>query len=857
MLGWLKKKNKLLDASAEVRLAALPIADINDPETVGLLEKMSHSDPDERVRIAAISQLPASSTFDDLLQNPLTKDATAERMVELVRQQEKWHWLSHETVFIAFLRNIQPNELNRVKPFAQNAQHLAELALALPKARCDDLLSPANFPDEASLAVLERASRGRDKTVNRFARQSLEDIKSRQSAYKTLAQRCMQIDESLAKQSQDFVRLQKLLAARETIEAELSSLRDKNTFSLNEPLTLPDPPLTQATLAARIESAETAKAEAAALVVLAEKAREVAQAEGQQATVQDELLQISAQEKLASSFWQCLATALKLEDQAGIDDEISVRNKLIKKIRREIEHLAWPTSHPEPDLLVMARNGLTDLSASLAQLHQSIDAREIALEAALHEIDKAINDGQTRTIGQSMKHARSLLQRIPRERDSAKKAERQIAQFSSQLAELRDWQKFATDPKREALLTEIQALANNPSEPPTQATRLKNLRSRWQQLGRPTSSAAHGQQQKFDTLADQAFEPCKAYFAEQERMRGENLATRVALCEQLADYLAQTEWQDADFKAAEQIMRTAREEWRKYHPCERKALKTVEERFEGLQSELYGHLKAHWNANVAAKKSIVETASKLIESDDTADQAAQVKELQRRWQQVGSTPGSIDQRLWREFRKSCDAVFAKRGEVFAQQKQQRQADIQALFDAIEIFETAAKRANDALDASAKEFDQLNQSITAMAADLLKGDASDRLRAARENYQQALARRKTQAVREDIERLKQHDIDLSGQEMTGEDTARSSHDNLYNACLRLTLESELAADQPSPSENQTQRMALQIEFMNAGRRDLAAKDPKVLIAEWHQIGPKSKDEDALRERFFAAILTRLS
>ena len=79
----------------------------------------------------------------------------------------------------------------------------------------------------------------------------------------------------------------------------------------------------------------------------------------------------------------------------------------------------------------------------------------------------------------------------------------------------------------------------------------------------------------FDALAERAFEPCKAYFADQAAQRAENLSKRQALCQQLQDYLENTDWQTADMQAAEAISRTARAEWRKHHPCDRKALKPV------------------------------------------------------------------------------------------------------------------------------------------------------------------------------------------------------------------------------------------------------------------------------------------
>ena len=97
------------------------------------------------------------------------------------------------------------------------------------------------------------------------------------------------------------------------------------------------------------------------------------------------------------------------------------------------------------------------------------------------------------------------------------------------------------------------------------------------------------------------------------------MEARVALTTQLDDYIAQTDWANADFKAAEQIMRTARDEWRKFHPCERRALRPVEEKFEALQTDLHSRLKAHWDANIATKRNIIERTQSILEETDGSE----------------------------------------------------------------------------------------------------------------------------------------------------------------------------------------------------------------------------------------------
>ena len=76
-----------------------------------------------------------------------------------------------------------------------------------------------------------------------------------------------------------------------------------------------------------------------------------------------------------------------------------------------------------------------------------------------------------------------------------------------------------------------------------------------------------------------------------------------------------TDWANADIRAADRIMRTAREEWRRHHPCERKALAPVQAHFEELQSKLHDKIKAAGHANVEAKEALVAQAEALTDRD--------------------------------------------------------------------------------------------------------------------------------------------------------------------------------------------------------------------------------------------------
>ena len=255
------------------------------------------------------------------------------------------------------------------------------------------------------------------------------------------------------------------------------------------------------------------------------------------------------------------------------------------------------------------RSGLPTCSASrdAAKAHQERLAEQ--LEAAVQEIGAAMEAGRLQGAVSALGLARRLEKSLPDHLTAAHR--KAISRRAGQVEELRDWQTFATAPKRERLVQAMNALAEHPDSPRQQAERIKALRGEWGALGNPSNSRERSLHNQFNRAAERAFEPCRAYYAEQAELRSRNLAGRERICAQLETYLANVDWSSADMKAAEQIMRTAREEWRSLHPVDRKKSKAVETRFERSQERIHAEVKKAWESNLASKREIVAAAEAL------------------------------------------------------------------------------------------------------------------------------------------------------------------------------------------------------------------------------------------------------
>jgi hypothetical protein len=413
-------------------------------------------------------------------------------------------------------------------------------------------------------------------------------------------------------------------------------------------------------------------------------------------------------------------------------------------------------------------------------------------------------------------------------------------------------------------------LAEHPQAPQEQAQRIKALRAQWNQLGPVTRAADRRFLDRFNDAAQTAFEPCREYFAQQADQRNRNLQGRIEICESLAAYLASTDWSKADYKAAETIMRAARQEWRNLHPVDRNAGKPVEARFETLQADLHDHIKTEWDRNLTVKGQIVAQAEALLASDaDLTTKIDEAKALQSRWQTVGPTPRRPDQELWRSFRAICDQIFAQRDQAKQSADESiRLAEVQARELLEEFGNLLDDPAAELSQSSLRTYRQRFEALPELPVRLRRGlerSFDELMHSARRALREAdLIRQKAR-----LQKLMSMDAQVSELEqrhLQGEQIEFEPPDPLFaqrwqtlgdedpgDALARLVIEAEIAAELDSGPEDRDLRLAIQVELMNSGRgRDGLSTDPDELAARWCAIGPKPAAADRLRERLLAAM-----
>jgi hypothetical protein len=243
------------------------------------------------------------------------------------------------------------------------------------------------------------------------------------------------------------------------------------------------------------------------------------------------------------------------------------------------------------------------------------------------------------------------------------------------IARLSDWHEFAVTPKKEALITQMQTLASSSLNPNDLASKIHELQDEWKSLSRGIQQADENLWEQFQQASQIAFVPCKEYFDAQTQARDANLSKRQELITQLQTYLAAYDWENATWSDVEKTLKVARQEWQGYWPVPRKAAEDLQTTFDGLMDNIHQKLKDYYQSNKAAKQQLIEQAQSCVTAENLAQAIDQIKNLQARWKNIGKSYAKEDQHLWHEFRKHCDAVFARRTQEVAELNQEREARI--------------------------------------------------------------------------------------------------------------------------------------------------------------------------------------
>ncbi|MBD3639351.1 MAG: DUF349 domain-containing protein [Marinobacter sp.] len=534
---------------------------------------------------------------------------------------------------------------------------------------------------------------------------------------------------------------------------------------------------------------------------------------------------------------------------AALDSDGTITPQQQDQAKTLIRDIDWPEGFPKPALLEPVRKLAGKPAEKQTPTEDQGDqkARVDNLKTTLDKLESALEAKQFRESRQLLKTAQNQFRDL--DRRHAKPFQARMQLLTGQFRELSDWQGFATEPKQIALCEQMEYLAEQPMEPEAKAERIKELQNEWRELGGSSDRALWT---RFKTASDRAFEPCKAYFEAKSGLKQANLEKRQAICSELETFIENADWSTIDWKGAERIHQTARQEWKAAWPVEFRDNRPVQKRFDDLLKRLESPLDEERRKNESLKQAIVERAEALIDHEPLQEAMNEAKALQSEWKAIGITRHREDRKLWQAFRKACDQIFDRRD---AQRNARQQATEIADQEATELL---GQVDGISADSSAESLRDALERLREVKGNTLSPRVKDQVQAARHQLQQALDNKLLQQKVnqwQDLVRARSNggvaasELPDHWQSLASEQAGLSDRE--------LVIRAEILAGSESPAEDQQRRMEIQVQRLSEGMGngeqtgDRLAELEK-LVALWCLQPPETTPETTLSERLSNAL-----
>ena len=196
---------------------------------------------------------------------------------------------------------------------------------------------------------------------------------------------------------------------------------------------------------------------------------------------------------------------------------------------------------------------------------------------------------------------------------------------------------------------------------------LQKLHEQWKDLGPVAKEYRDAIWERFRAATSVINKRYQAHFEGLKAQQSDNLAAKVALCEEVEaiadkEITSSTEW-NALSKQIEEIQA----KWRTIGFATRKDNQKVYERFRAACDKFFERKRASFtefkdsmNANLEKKMAIIEEAESLKDSTDWKATGDRLIELQKQWKEIGAVPRKKSEQIWKRFRAACDAFFTAR-----------------------------------------------------------------------------------------------------------------------------------------------------------------------------------------------------
>ncbi|PKG80920.1 DUF349 domain-containing protein [Colwellia sp. 75C3] len=453
--------------------------------------------------------------------------------------------------------------------------------------------------------------------------------------------------------------------------------------------------------------------------------------------------------------------------------------------------------------------------------------------------------------------------------------QRDFDQVSEKMVELSDWEHYIATPRKQELLLAMQTLVETPLDNPNeQATKVKEYRNTWNSLGHADEDVDKQLNEQFNQLCEQAFAPCRLFYAEQDKIRLQHLEQRQKLLEKAEQFVVNLnesqEAQTVDFKKLDGQLNNLQQQWNNAGEVDRNQYKKLQLKFKNAITPIKNAISVFHLSNSTEKQALITKAEALLASEDVLAAIESAKQLQQTWREIGFAGNHQENQLWQKFREVNDALFSKRQQFKSDQQAALSTQQQVFVDQVVIIE-------ESLNSLANKDDkQVLQSIEQQAQTLLNDviahrpvikPVANRLERIIKNIEQVIKSnsqvKESQSWSNLFELLSLHA--QNKQELAELQTSAvfnnmtSFWQKRFQEHVKLTkqvqassrfdktLEIEILGKSDSPADLAAQRMKVQVQLMQEQMLSGTEIDLSKLLVDWLMLGQLAESDLPLIER----------
>ena len=220
-----------------------------------------------------------------------------------------------------------------------------------------------------------------------------------------------------------------------------------------------------------------------------------------------------------------------------------------------------------------------------------------------------------------------------------------------------DISSFATNPKRDELVSKIKKIADNPiKNPRKQADEIHKVQAQWQALDQTSKTASQKQWNIFRSYVDKAWIPCGEFFDELNKQKLVNATKKQQVTQDLTEFVQRNNNKFPTIRILRNKLRKFEDSWNGHAPVRDDVFRKLKSDFTDAKKPILDEIKKQNEQIKIKKEQIIESVSK-INSEDMDENISKYMNLKKDWNTLDKLPHKVEKILWKEFISSGDRFF--------------------------------------------------------------------------------------------------------------------------------------------------------------------------------------------------------